>query len=73
MSGNYQRACEEAIRSPERFWGRAAEAIQWYRPWEHVLDPSNAPFYKWFTGGELNTCYNAIDFHVEHGRSDQLA
>ena len=73
MSGNYQRACNEAIRSPERFWGRAAEAIQWYRPWEHVLDPSNAPFYKWFTGGELNTCYNAIDFHVEHGRSDQLA
>ncbi len=73
MSGNYQRACDEAIRSPERFWGRAAEAIQWYRPWEHVLDPSNAPFYKWFTGGELNTCYNAIDFHVEHGRSDQLA
>ena len=66
MSGNYQRACNEAIRSPERFWGRAAEAIQWYRPWEHVLDPSNAPFYRWFTGGELNTCYNAIDFHVEH-------
>ena len=73
MSGNYQRACNEAIRSPERFWGRAAEAIQWYRPWAHVLDPSNAPFYRWFTGGELNTCYNAIDFHVEHGRSDQLA
>jgi propionyl-CoA synthetase len=51
MSGNYQRACTEAIRSPERFWGRAAQAIQWCRPWEHVLDPSNAPFYRWFTGG----------------------
>jgi propionyl-CoA synthetase len=73
MSGNYQRACDEAIRSPERFWGRAAEAIQWLHPWEHVLDRSNAPLYRWFTGGELNTCYNAIDFHVEHGRADQLA
>jgi propionyl-CoA synthetase len=73
MSGNYQRACDEAIRSPEQFWGRAAEAIQWHRPWERVLDRSNAPFYRWFTGGELNTCYNAIDYHVENGRADQPA
>ena len=73
MSGNYQRACDEAIASPEAFWGRAAEAIQWHRPWERVLDRSNAPFYRWFSGGELNTCYNAIDHHVEHGRADQLA
>ena len=73
MTGNYQRACEEAIRSPEAFWGRAAEAIQWHRPWQTVLDRSNAPFYRWFTGGELNTCYNALDYHVEHGRADQLA
>jgi propionyl-CoA synthetase len=73
MTGNYQRACEEAIRSPETFWGRAAEAIQWHRPWQAVLDRSNAPFYRWFSGGELNTCYNALDYHVEHGRADQLA
>ena len=73
MSGNYQRACDEAIRSPERFWGRAAEAIQWHRPWEQVLDRSHAPLDRWFTGGELNTCYNALDFHVEHGRADQPA
>ncbi len=73
MSGNYQRACDEAIRSPERFWGRAAEAIQWHRPWKTVLDRSNAPLYRWFSGGELNTCYNGIDYHVEHGRADQLA
>jgi propionyl-CoA synthetase len=73
MSGKYQRACDEAIRSPERFWGSAAEAIHWHRRWEHVLDRSNAPLYRWFSGGELNTCYNAIDFHVEHGRANQLA
>jgi propionyl-CoA synthetase len=73
MSHNYQRACDEAIRFPDRFWGRAAEAVHWLRRWDTVLDGSNAPFYRWFAGGELNTCYNAIDHHVEHGRADQLA
>src|SRR5688500_15507144 len=73
MSGNYQRAWDEAIWSPELFWGRAAEAIQWHRRWDRVLDSSNPPFYRWFTGGELNTCYNAIDYQVEHGRADQPA
>jgi len=73
MSGNHQRACDEAIRSPESFWGRAAESIEWHRRWDRVLDRSNAPFYRWFSGGELNTCYNAIDRHVEHGRAEQLA
>jgi len=73
MPGNYQQACDEALRSPEAFWGRAAESIQWHRPWKHVLDRSKAPFYRWFTGGELNTCYNALDYHVEHGRAEQPA
>ena len=73
MSGNYQRAYQEAMQSPDQFWGRAAEAIHWLKRWDRVLDPSRAPFYRWFTGGELNTCYNAIDYHVEHGRADQLA
>jgi propionyl-CoA synthetase len=73
MVGDYQRACDEAIRSPDAFWNRAAEAIQWHRRWEQVLDRSNAPFYRWFSGGELNTCYNAIDYHAEHGRADQAA
>src|SRR5262245_41120105 len=73
MTGNYQRACDEAIRSPELFWGRAAEAISWHRPPEKVQDRSNPPFYREFTGGELNTCYTALDYHAEHGRADQLA
>jgi propionyl-CoA synthetase len=73
MAGNYQRVYDEALRSPEQFWGRAAEAIQWHRPWRTVLDRSNAPFYRWFTGGELNTCYNALDYQVDSGRADQLA
>jgi propionyl-CoA synthetase len=73
MSGNYRRAYDESIRAPERFWGRAARNIQWHRRWDHVLDRSNPPLYRWFIGGELNTCYNAIDHHVEHGRANQPA
>jgi propionyl-CoA synthetase len=73
MAGNYQRVYDEALRSPEQFWGGAAEAIQWHRPWRTVLERSNAPFYRWFTGGELNTCYNALDYHVDNGRAEQLA
>jgi len=71
--GDYERAYRDAIQSPEQFWARAGEAIQWYRPWDAVLDRSSAPFYRWFSGGELNTCYNAIDYHVEQGRADQPA
>jgi propionyl-CoA synthetase len=73
MSGQYQRTYEEALRFPEQFWARAAGAIRWLKPWDTVLDASQAPLYRWFTGAELNTCYNAIDYHVAHGRADQPA
>jgi propionyl-CoA synthetase len=73
MNGDYQRAYDDAVRSPQRFWARAAEAITWLKPWDTVLDATNAPLYRWFTGGQLNTCYNAIDRHVEDGRADQPA
>jgi propionyl-CoA synthetase len=58
---------------PEIFWGNAAKALQWDRPWDRVLDDTHAPLYRWFTGGELNTCYNAIDRHVLNGRAEQAA
>jgi len=58
---------------PEDFWAEAAEALDWEKKWDHVLDSSNAPFYQWFTGGVLNVCYNALDRHVEGGRADQPA
>ena len=38
-----------------------------------MLDDARPPFYRWFAGGRLNTCYNAVDRHVEAGRGDQLA
>jgi propionyl-CoA synthetase len=70
------RQVEEQRRSltdPEGFWGEAAAAIDWERRWDCVLDQSRKPFYRWFRGGRLNTCWNALDRHVERGRGEQLA
>jgi propionyl-CoA synthetase len=61
------------LEQPEEFWAEAASEIDWIAPWERVLDDSRAPLYRWFAGGRLNTCYNAVDRHVERGRGDQLA
>ena len=73
MSGQYAAAYARSLSDPDSFWGEAAESIHWTRRWERVLDDSNPPMYRWFTGGELNTCYNALDVHVETGRGDQPA
>jgi propionyl-CoA synthetase len=73
MSKGYAGVYERSISDPEGFWGEAAEDIVWTRRWDRVLDDSNPPIYRWFTGGELNTCYNAVDRHVEEGRGEQLA
>ena len=69
----YAEVFRRSIEDPAGFWGEAAENITWVKKWDKVLDDSNKPFYRWFTGGELNTCYNAVDRHVEAGRGDQTA
>jgi len=69
----YARMYEDATRDPEWFWGHAARQIHWDVAPPTVLDSSHAPLYRWFTGGMLNTCYNAIDRHVEGGRAEQAA
>ena len=71
--GAYQRAFRRSLADPEAFWGEAAGLIDWYRQPTTVLDGSNAPMYRWFTGGALNTCFNAVDRHVRDGRGDQAA
>jgi len=73
MSHNYNEIYQQSINDPEAFWSDAAQHIVWDKPWGKVIDDSNKPFYKWFTGGKLNTCYNALDFHVNNGSGDQLA
>jgi propionyl-CoA synthetase len=73
MSMNYIDTYNRSLQDPDGFWGEAAEAISWDKKWDKVLDDSNKPFYRWFTGAMLNTCYNAVDRHVENGRGDQAA
>ena len=72
-AGRFQPVYRHSLDQPEEFWAQAAAEIDWVQPWERVLDDSRAPFYRWFAGGRLNTCYNALDRHVERGRADQLA
>jgi len=73
MTNQYDEVYQESIDDPEGFWGKVAEDIHWYKKWDKVLDDSNKPMYRWFVGGELNTCYNALDYHVERGRGDKIA
>jgi len=73
MRGAYEASYREWLRDPEGFWTRAAESIHWFKKWDQVLDASRAPFYRWFTGGLVNTCYNLLDVHVENGRAEQVA
>ena len=64
---------QRSLEDPETFWAKAAGAIDWDRRWDRVLDDSKAPAHRWFAGGRLNTCYNALDRHVDNGRADQVA
>ena len=68
----YQAIYDRSMSDPEGFWADAARLIDWTKPWDRVLDDSNPPFYRWFSGAELNTCYNAVDRHVAT-RGDQPA
>jgi len=71
--GKYARAHRRSIQDPEGFWAEAAQGIDWITKPEKVLDDSHPPFYRWFRGGQLNTCFNALDRHVIAGRGDQPA
>nr|WP_281193331.1 propionyl-CoA synthetase [Magnetospirillum moscoviense] len=73
MTNAYQQAYERSLKDPEGFWADAAKDVHWIKPWTKVLDDSRKPFYRWFSGGEVNTCYNAVDRHVEAGRGAQAA
>jgi propionyl-CoA synthetase len=70
--GAYRELHDRSLADPEGFWADCAQAIDWTRRWDQVLDRSNPPFYRWFVGGELNTCHNALDRHLAT-RGDQAA
>ena len=73
MHGAYEEAYRESIARPDEFWGRAAERVTWMTRPKLVLDRSTDPSPRWFTGGSLNTCYNAVDRHVKAGHGHDLA
>jgi propionyl-CoA synthetase len=70
---SYAEIHHRSLQNPEAFWAEQAQALHWDKPWDQVLDSSAAPLYRWFAGGRINTCYNAVDRHVEAGRGEQAA
>ena len=73
MSETFDTVYRRSLEDPHGFWGEAAADIVWTKPWDTVLDEEASPAPRWFVGGELNTCYNTLDRHVEDGRADQAA
>jgi propionyl-CoA synthetase len=71
--GRYAEVFSRSLADPEGFWAEAAKGIDWYQAPDVVLDASNPPFYRWFAGGVMNTCFNALDRHVRSGRGAQAA
>jgi acetyl-CoA synthetase len=64
---------EQAARDPQAWWAKQAEELEWFSPWERVLDQSSPPFYKWFTGGTINASHNCLDRHVDAGLGERVA
>ena len=73
MSGAFEKIYAESLANPAAFWMKAAGQIEWVRRPRAVIDDSSPPITRWFPGGMLNTCYNALDLHVAAGRADQAA
>ena len=69
----FEQTYKDSIDNPEKFWAEQAETLVWQKKWDKVLDDSNPPFYKWFTGGKTNIISNAIDRHLETANRNKLA
>ncbi len=70
---SYKQEYKQSIENPDEFWRKQAEAIQWYSPPQTVLSQDEKGHNRWFSGGTLNTCYLALDYHIEQGYGEQLA
>jgi len=73
MTGAYKAVYDRSLADRDGFWSEAAAALDWYKPWDRVLDDDNPPMYRWFPGAECNTAHNCLDRHVAAGRGDQPA
>src|SRR5690606_37028396 len=70
---DYNEVYNEAVDDLEGFWAERAESLEWYKKWDKVIDDSNAPFYKWFTGAQTNIVHNAVDRHIKTWRKNKIA
>lgn len=70
---DWETMAEKANKDLEGFWAEEAEKFHWFEKWDKVLDDSNAPFYKWFTGGKTNLAYNCLDVHLKNSTRNKLA
>lgn len=73
MANTYQTLYERSLSDPDGFWSEVADDVHWFKRWDKVLDDTNIPYYRWFTGGVTNSCYNTLDLHVDRGRGEQAA
>ena len=73
LSEKYEKIYDSSIKNREKFWKKISDDIFWYKKPSKILSSSNPPFYKWFEDGVTNTCYNALDFHIDKGRGDRTA
>ena len=73
MKDKFNKIYQDSIQNPEKFWQNVSEDIFWFKKPSKILNKSNPPFYKWFEDGVTNTCYNAIDTHIDKGNGDKIA
>ena len=73
MGQKFNQIYENSIKNPEDFWKNVSEDIFWFKKPTKILNKSNPPFYKWYEDGVTNTCYNALDHHIDQGRGEKIA
>ena len=73
MSDKFNKIYDKSINNPEKFWSEASEDIFWFKKPNKILNKSNPPFYKWYEDGVTNTCYNALDIHIDKGNGKRTA
>ena len=73
QANSYRALHERSVQDPEGFWAEQAERLHWDRRWDSILDRSAQPLPRWFTGGQINACYNCVDRHVEAGHGEDTA
>ena len=73
MKQNFKEIYDESLNKPEEFWKNISEDVFWFKKPNKILNKSNPPFYKWFEDGITNSCYNALDYHIDQGRGDKTA